>query len=208
MAVFVPPVALVLILTKKKNWNKISKVISSAFLAFWSLLWIIALFVPADSIDTEQPTTTQTVTESTTKEILTTIKETTTKEEKTTEKETTEKETTEKETTETKTENVADTSTQDAETIQRVEEKTTVKPISNTTNEQQEQTTQKVIKETTTKKTVTTTKDPDASVIVYRTKTGECYHHENPCGNGTYYEITLAEAKRLGLEPCEKCVLH
>lgn len=45
-------------------------------------------------------------------------------------------------------------------------------------------------------------------IIVYRTDTGDKYHYINPCGNGTYYEVTLKEAENLGLQPCEKCVLH
>ena len=197
MAMFIPPVALVLVLTKKKTWNKILRIALTVVLAFWSLMWIIALFAPADSVDTEQPTTTQTVTESTTNEIKTTIKETTIKEEKTTKEETTEE----------KIEKVTQTTTQKVETTQRVEEKTTVKQNIKTTK-QQEATTQKVVNETTTEKTVTTTKDPDASITVYRTGSGECYHHENPCGSGKYYEVSLADAKAAGLRPCEKCVLH
>lgn len=54
----------------------------------------------------------------------------------------------------------------------------------------------------------TTTLDPESKVTVYITRTGEKYHHENPCGNGKYYNTTLAEAKRSGYKPCEKCVLH
>lgn len=50
--------------------------------------------------------------------------------------------------------------------------------------------------------------DPDSQVIVYYTRTGKCYHYENPCGRGTYYECTLSEAKSMGLRPCDKCVLH
>lgn len=46
------------------------------------------------------------------------------------------------------------------------------------------------------------------SITVYYTKTGSKYHYENPCGRGTYYPCTLAEAKARGLEPCGKCVLH
>ena len=45
-------------------------------------------------------------------------------------------------------------------------------------------------------------------ITVYYTKTGSKYHYENPCGRGTYYPCTLAEAKARGLEPCGKCVLH
>ena len=43
---------------------------------------------------------------------------------------------------------------------------------------------------------------------VYRTRTGECYHFESPCGRGTYFETTWEEVERLGLRACEKCVLH
>lgn len=50
--------------------------------------------------------------------------------------------------------------------------------------------------------------DPNESITVYITKSGERYHYENPCGNGTYYPITLAEALRRGYTPCRKCVLH
>ncbi len=70
---------------------------------------------------------------------------------------------------------------------------------------QKEETTHKI--ETTTKR-VTTTVDPDSQVTVYVTATGEKYHYENPCGNGTYYPSTLADAKARGLTACDKCVLH
>ena len=43
---------------------------------------------------------------------------------------------------------------------------------------------------------------------VYITKSGKKYHYENPCGNGTYYEVSFEEALSAGLEPCEKCVIH
>lgn len=52
------------------------------------------------------------------------------------------------------------------------------------------------------------TEDPNAQIIVYRTKSGEKYHYENPCGKGTYIECTLSDALARGLGPCEKCVLH
>lgn len=100
---------------------------------------------------------------------------------------------------------VPETTTEESTT----EEETTTKKTE-TTTKKTETTTKKVTttkKETTTKK-VTTTVDPDSQVIVYVTKSGEKYHHENPCGNGTYYESTLAKAKARGLTPCEKCVLH
>ena len=73
------------------------------------------------------------------------------------------------------------------------------------TTKQKEETTNRT--ETTTKR-VTTTIDPDSQVTVYVTETGKRYHYENPCGNGTYYPSTLANAKARGLTPCDKCVLH
>lgn len=48
----------------------------------------------------------------------------------------------------------------------------------------------------------------EKQLTVYYTRTGECYHYENPCGRGTYYPISLDKAKQRGLRPCEKCVLH
>ena len=67
-------------------------------------------------------------------------------------------------------------------------------------------------KETTTKRETTTipttNNTQNVSRTVYYTKTGECYHYENPCGRGKYYPCTLQEAKARGLRPCEKCVLH
>lgn len=50
--------------------------------------------------------------------------------------------------------------------------------------------------------------NPKKQITVYYTKTGECYHYENPCGRGTYYPISLDKAQQRGLRPCEKCVLH
>ncbi len=46
------------------------------------------------------------------------------------------------------------------------------------------------------------------SRTVYVTKTGKKYHYANPCGRGTYYRCTLAQAQARGLEPCGKCVLR
>lgn len=46
------------------------------------------------------------------------------------------------------------------------------------------------------------------SRTVYITKTGKKYHYANPCGKGTYYPCSLAEAQSRGLEPCGKCVLR
>lgn len=46
-----------------------------------------------------------------------------------------------------------------------------------------------------------------AGHTIYITRTGKRYHYDNHCNGGTYYESTLAEAERLGLTPCQKCVL-
>lgn len=66
-------------------------------------------------------------------------------------------------------------------------------------------------KETTTKR-VSTTADvslnDNEEMTVYYTKSGSRYHYANPCGRGTYYPTTLSDAKKRGLTPCQKCVLH
>lgn len=70
-------------------------------------------------------------------------------------------------------------------------------------------TTQTTQKETTTKHTTTsvvTSADDPEQMTVYYTKSGKRYHYANPCGNGTYYATTLADAKSRGLTPCQKCV--
>lgn len=70
-------------------------------------------------------------------------------------------------------------------------------------------TTQTTQKETTTKHTTTSVAAPaddPEQMTVYYTKSGKRYHYANPCGNGTYYPTTLAEAKSRGLTPCQKCV--
>lgn len=50
--------------------------------------------------------------------------------------------------------------------------------------------------------------EPDSSELrtIYITKTGKKYHYDPHCNGGTYYESTLAEAKRRGLQPCKKCI--
>lgn len=65
--------------------------------------------------------------------------------------------------------------------------------------------------ETTTRKPTTTAPvqaEENENMTVYYTKTGERYHYANPCGRGKYYPTTLSEAKKMGLTPCQKCVLH
>lgn len=43
------------------------------------------------------------------------------------------------------------------------------------------------------------------SITVYITPTGEKYHYDGNCGNGTYIPIDLDEAISKGYEPCKKC---
>ena len=109
----------------------------------------------------------------------------------------------------TTTETTTETTTKESTTVSETttEEITTEEE----TTKKAETTTKKVTttkKDETTTKKVTTTADPDSRITVYYTKSGKRYHYENPCGNGTYYSCTLAEAKDRNLTPCEKCVLH
>lgn len=53
-----------------------------------------------------------------------------------------------------------------------------------------------------------TSSTEENSQTVYVTETGKKYHYANPCGRGTYYPCTLAQAQARGLEPCGKCVLR
>lgn len=101
-------------------------------------------------------------------------------------------------TTEATTKPTTETTTQ-PETTTRLTTETTKKSSQNSSNNK---------KAPVTTKKQSVTQDPEEKITVYITKTGEKYHYENPCGNGTYYPISLAEAKDRGYEPCEKCVLH
>ncbi len=84
---------------------------------------------------------------------------------------------------------------------------TTTRPTTETTKKSSQNSSNNKKAPVTTKKQ-SVTRDPEEKITVYITKTGDKYHYENPCGNGTYYPIPLAEAKDRGYEPCEKCVLH
>ncbi|MDE5770585.1 MAG: hypothetical protein K2I06_02990 [Ruminococcus sp.] len=89
---------------------------------------------------------------------------------------------------------------------------TTTTTTATTTTTTTTTTTNTTTTEETTTPAITTTVITNTvlpqEVHIYRTKSGKKYHYENPCGNGTYYEVTLEEALSAGLEPCEKCVLH
>lgn len=62
--------------------------------------------------------------------------------------------------------------------------------------------------EQTAQQSASTDTSKENSRTVYVTKTGKKYHYANPCGRGTYYPCSLAEAQSRGLEPCGKCVLR
>lgn len=62
--------------------------------------------------------------------------------------------------------------------------------------------------EQTAQQSASTDTSKENSRTVYITKTGKKYHYANPCGKGTYYPCSLAEARSRGLEPCGKCVLR
>ena len=62
--------------------------------------------------------------------------------------------------------------------------------------------------EQTAQQSTSTDTSKENSRTVYVTKTGKKYHYANPCGKGTYYPCSLAEAQSRGLEPCGKCVLR
>ncbi|MDE6108531.1 MAG: copper amine oxidase N-terminal domain-containing protein [Oscillospiraceae bacterium] len=49
---------------------------------------------------------------------------------------------------------------------------------------------------------------PDGSQWVYVTPTGSRYHYDSTCNGGKYTLVTLEEALRRHLTPCQKCVLH
>ena len=48
--------------------------------------------------------------------------------------------------------------------------------------------------------------DENDETIVYITNTGKCYHYDNHCGSGNYFETSLDSALGMGLKPCKKCV--
>lgn len=191
VSVFVPVAGIVFVWKSKSNINKGVKIGLTAVASFWSVILLAIGFGGGETAEeTTQPeTTTAIIVESTT---VAPVESTTAEiiEESTTEASTTEESTTQKATT-----TAAPTTTKKVTTTTAptTKKETTTKKVTTTA------------KPTTTKKV---TENPEENIKVYRTKTGEKYHYENPCGNGTYYEISLAEAKRIGLGAREKCVLQ
>lgn len=187
LCVLFPPAGLILMWLFKKGWNKFFKIILTIILSFWFLIICVGFFSP-DTQNNDSNTNSD-ITGDASQEIK------------------------------------SEESGADFVTLPSVTEDNTVhsEPSSSTTSEiltsvnnQKEHstnpTTSKPVsttsKPTTTQRQETTTVNPDLKVVVYVTKTGKKYHYENPCGNGTYYESNLADAKARGLQPCEKCVLH
>lgn len=48
---------------------------------------------------------------------------------------------------------------------------------------------------------------PEATQVVYVTRTGERYHYSPTCNGGTYFETSLENALARHLTACDKCVL-
>lgn len=59
--------------------------------------------------------------------------------------------------------------------------------------------------ETTTPKITQQQAESAYSGIVYITKSGKKYHFSYTCGGNEYYECTLEQALKRGLEPCKRC---
>lgn len=47
---------------------------------------------------------------------------------------------------------------------------------------------------------------PEEQKPTYITRTGSKYHNDPNCNGGTYWEVSLATAKGMGLTPCDKCI--
>lgn len=193
ISVLFPIVGMFLMWKFKSGWHKVIKIILTVIASIWLLL--LLAFCGAMGSDTPTDTTSTAPTPTTTEQQA--IEESTTAP---TTVEETSNETTEKET---------ETTTEETTTKPTTTKPITTKPTTTKTITEKQTTKATTVKATTTKApTVRETEDPDSQITVYKTKSGEKYHYENPCGNGKYSPITLSEAKARGLEPCEKCVLH
>lgn len=195
------PAGLVLMWKYKPKWNKVIKFLITLVFSFISLIYFIAIFTnPSNDIDNTN-TTESAILEETSETLSNTVDINSEK----------------------ITENVEESATivtNESTTI--AEPSTTEKSISTTQSiTQTASTTAKATTTTTsttkqveittkpsTTKQVTIIQNPESSKTVYVTKSGKKYHYENPCGNGTYYPISLTEAKAKGYTECEKCVLH
>ena len=185
----IPPLGIVLMWTCKKEWKIAIKIIFCVIFGVWSMLWgLIFIGATADIPETSDNETSvfeEAVTEPATQSYdnITVPVVSSTKEDTTDTTEAVTKQTTEQPT---------------------IAHPTTTKP--STTAKPTTTKTPTTAKPTTTK--APTTVDPESKITVYITKSGSKYHYENPCGNGTYSPISLADAKARGYTACEKCVLH
>lgn len=208
MILLVPPVGIALIWLLKKNWSKIMKILLSAVLAVWTVIWGAGAFSSNGETPSSEP-------ESITECVVQTMqppKEETTTHQEVDEKTTTEKSTTEKETTTKKVTTTAKPTTTKAPTTK---ETTTEKSIATTAKE----TTAKKV--TTTEKPVTTTKksnDPSGGVTVPNKSEsqgnlvwvpvngGTKYHRTSTCSNmKDPIQVSKETAQKNGYEPCGRC---
>lgn len=215
MSVFVPPVALGVLLFKKKDLNKIIKFIVCAILAFWSLIWIIAVFVPADENADNSATTTQSTTEHlasiSEKNTEAPTEQITTTEEVATEESTMLKEaTTEEETTKAQTEISATTKTPTTTKTSTTKPITTKAPA--TTKIETTKTPTTTQKPTTTKPVETTQKEVQSeSYYVLNTNTHKFHRpscrHVSSIHAENYSESSSSSSSIIsnGFEPCGTC---
>ena len=208
----IPPLGIVLMWTCKKEWKIAIKIIFCVIFGVWSMLWgLIFIGATADTLETSDNETSvfeEAVTEPATQNydkvtvpVVSSTKEDTADTTEAVTKQTTEQQTTARPTT-TKPSTTAKPAT--TKKVTTTSKQTTTKAPTTT-----QPTTTKA--PTTSKPTTTkapTTVDPESKITVYITKSGDKYHYENPCGNGTYSPISLADAKARGYTACEKCVLH
>lgn len=204
LCVLFPPAGLILMWMFKKEWNKFFKIVLTIILSFWFLIICVGFFSP----DTQNN-------DSNTNSVITSDASQDIKDE--------ESGTdfgilpSDSEDNIVHSEPSSTTTSEISSSVDNQKENstnpTTSKPVSTTskpttTNPTTSKPVPTTTKPETTQRQETTTVNPDLKVVVYVTKTGKKYHYENPCGNGTYYESNLADAKARGLQPCEKCVLH
>lgn len=182
-----PVVGIILMWNFKKEWNKVIKIVLTVIASLWMLILLVLCFADTDETPSSEPATTQSQVKEETTTTLN-IAETTVL--------------TDEETTESTTHESAEETTTEAPATTRV---ATTRPTTTREATTRESTTRTPTTREQTTRTQTTA-DPEENIIVYRTPTGSKYHYENPCGNGEYSPISLADAKRLGLEPCDKCV--
>ncbi len=189
ISVLFPIVGIILMWNFKKEWNKVIKIVLTVIASLWMLILLVICFADTDETPSAEPATTQSQVKEETATALNVAETTVLTDEETTDS--------------SANESAAETTTNTPDTTRAA----TTRPTTTRAATTREATTRTpTTREQTTR--AQTTADPEENIIVYRTPSGSKYHYENPCGNGEYSEISLAEAKRIGLEPCDKCVIH